>query len=1103
MKFFPTLIAGSLILISCADQSGNQTLFQRLSPEETGIDFRNDLKFDKEFNIFTYRNFYNGGGVGAGDINNDGLVDLYFTSNQGQNKLYLNKGNFRFEDITSKAGVAGKRAWSTGVAMADINGDGLLDIYVCNSGDVKGDNKQNELFINNGDLTFTEQAEEYGMADQGYSTHAVFFDYDKDGDLDVYLLNNSYQAIGSFNLMQNIRHVRDSVGGDKLFRNENGHFTDVSEQAGIYGSIIGFGLGITIGDVNNDTWPDIFISNDFFERDYLYINNHDGTFTERLESSMPSVSAASMGADIADINNDGWLDIFVTDMLPEDDYRLKQITTFENWDKFNYNFKNGYHYQLTRNMLHLNNGNGTFSDIGRLAGVSATDWSWGALIFDADNDGYKDIFVANGIYQDITDLDYLTYIADANTVKEMISKQGVNYESLIKPIPINPVPNYLFRNQHNLKFENKAAAWGLAEPVHSNGSAYADLDNDGALDLIVNNVNREAFIYRNTLRKQSPETSNYLKFKLKGTDKNTAAVGTRILIKAGNERYLYEQMPNRGFQSSIDPVITAGVGTNTQIDEIEIIWPDNRITRLKNVKVNQQLDLNQQEGEQEHENTLAETNPWLMEISERNLIDFTHRENSFIDFDRDRLTYHMISTLGPKLAEADVNGDGLIDVFVCGAKDQAGQLFIKQASGIFIKQNEKVFEEDASSEDVDVEFLDLENDGDPDLFVASGGNEFSVGAPQLIDRLYLNDGKGHFTKSQQAALTSHIDVSATVSIADFDKDGFIDVFVGNRVKPFLYGLPAGGYLYKNDGKGNLIDATPTLAPELKALGMISDATWIDYDQDGDVDLFVVGEWMTIELFRNENGSLKRYTETAGLDQYTGWWNVIHPVDLDQDGDMDLVLGNHGENSRFKASPESPLTLYVNDFDKNGSIEHILAHSINGKDYPYTLRHDLIAQLPALKKKYLKYESYNKASVNDIFSEGELKNATVWRATHMQSSVLINNGSNSFSLEPLPVEAQISPVYAISSGDLNNDGIVDLILGGNLYEAKPEAGRYDTSYGLVLQGNGNSTFKPLNAHESGFSVRGAIRDIQIINHNKERLVIIALNNEHVRIFRSNQ
>ncbi|MBX2945447.1 MAG: VCBS repeat-containing protein [Cyclobacteriaceae bacterium] len=1077
----------------------DERLFDFLPPERTGIKFRNDLVFDEAFNIFTYRNFYNGGGVGIGDFNKDGLPDIYFTCNQGQNKLYLNKGDFRFEDITEQAGVGGSRAWSTGVAVADINGDGLLDIYVCNSGDIKGDNKQNELFINNGDLTFSEQAERYGLADQGFSTHAVFFDYDNDGDLDLYLLNNSYQAIGSFNLMQNIRHVRDSVGGDKLFRNDGDRFTDVSEAAGIYGSIIGFGLGITVGDVNNDGWMDIFISNDFFERDYLYINNHDGTFKEVLESAMPSISAASMGADVADINNDGWLDIFVTDMLPEDDYRLKQITTFDNWDRFTYGHSNGYHYQLTRNMLHLNNGNQTFSDISRLAGVEATDWSWGALIFDVDNDGSKDIFVANGIHQDITDLDYLSFIADEKTIKRIVSKQGVDYKALIEPIPIHPVPNYLFQNKGNLQFVNKAGKWGLAEKTHSNGAAYADLNNDGALDLVINNVNNYAFIYENKQLQVSP-SNNFIKFELTGIGKNTSAIGARVEVKAGDNLFIVEQMPNRGFQSSVDQKLIVGVGSHQLLDSVKVYWPSGRLTSLATVKSNQELKLNEKDGLEIRAKAMFNGPAVFSKLERKPFFEYTHRENPFVDFDRDRLTYHMLSTQGPALAVGDVNGDGREDVFLGGARGYAAALYMQQTSGEFQRATAPAFNDDAASEDVQAIFFDFDNDGDLDLFVASGGNEFTVGAPELVDRIYKNDGSGNFVRTPQRGLSTQARITGTAKAGDFDGDGYLDLFVGVRADPFAYGIPPSGFIYRNDGQGNYEDVTQAVAPMLSGLGHITDACWTDYDKDGDLDLLVVGEWMHPVLLENSKGYFRDRSTEVGFDKYSGWWNTVQEADLNSDGYTDFVLGNHGLNSRFKGSDHTPLYLFTNDFDGNGTLEHIYARDVGGKILPFTLKHEIVAQMPSLKKKYLKYESYNKHTVQDIFTPTQLKDAHVLTANFLSSSIMLNNGGKKFKIQALPIEAQITPVYSILADDFDKDGNTDLLLGGNLYEAKPEAGRYDASYGTFLKGSGDGNFVNIPSRLCGFSVTGAIRKMQRIQIAGKPYLLIARNNDSVVFFK---
>ncbi len=1095
---------GMAALVSACSKEREQasdTLFTSLSSEQTGIDFTNQLKYDKEFNIYTYRNFYNGGGVAAGDINNDGLIDLYFTANMLPNRLYLNKGNFEFEDITEKAGVAGKAAWSTGVAMADVNGDGFLDIYVCNSGDVKGDNKQNELFINNGDGTFREEAEKWGIADRGYSTHAAFFDYDKDGDLDMYLLNNSYQAIGSFNLRRNERPKRDPLGGDKLFRNDGAGFTDVSEEAGIFGSVIGFGLGVTVGDINRDGWQDIYVSNDFFERDYLYINNGDGTFSEQLEKQVPSISAASMGADMADINNDGFADVFVTEMLPESNERLKTATTFENWNRYQYNLENGYYHQFTRNMLQLNNGDATFSDIGRLAGVEATDWSWGALVFDIDNDGHKDIFVANGIYQDLTNQDFLNFIANEETAKTVITKDGVDFEKLIDAIPSNPIPNYAFHNQGGLKFVNKAQEWGLAQPGFSNGSAYADLDNDGDLDLIVNNVNMPAFVYRNEASQKFPD-NRYLKLELTGEGKNPYAVGTKMTIRhQGQELYL-EQMPMRGFQSSVDPRPHFGLGNIQTIDTLIVEWYDGKYTVMTGIPTNQMLKLAHRDAAEipmaiDHQ---AGKKPGLFkEITPQNVVSFKHTENFFVDFDRDQLLYHMLSTQGPKLATGDVNGDGRTDFYIGGAKDQAGKLFVQQPNGTFKSMNDAVFEKDKTSEDTDALFFDADGDGDLDLYVASGGSEFPSTSLDLADRLYLNDGRGNLTKSPQTLPAGRLESTGAVSAADYDGDGDLDLFVGARLRPLLYGVPVNGYILQNDGKGNFKNVTKEVAPELMEIGMITDAIWADLDGDGDEDLIVVGEWMPIKIFQNNQGKFTEITENAGLAKTNGWWNCIKSGDFDGDGDLDFIIGNHGLNSRFRASAEKPVCMFVNDFDQNGMVEQVICTFNGDKMYPMALRHDLVAQMPGLKKKYLKYERYKDQTAQDIFTPEQLESAVKLDAYEFETSLLVNQGNGKFELKPLPVEAQVSPVYGIAVHDFDGDGNLDVLLGGNFFSAKPEVGRYDASYGLLLRGDGKGNFKAVKPKESGFYTYGEVRDISVINFGANRMVLVARNNDTLQLF----
>ena len=1108
MKKLTFLLIG-FITFSC-NQKKSDTLFEELPATETGVDFINRSLEKDNFNIFKYRNFYNGGGVAIGDVNNDGFADIFLTSNFEENKLYLNKGikngkSIKFEDVTKQAGIIGKKFWSTGVTFADVNGDGFLDIYVCNSG--SRDERGNQLYVNNGvkngKVTFTEKAKEYGLEDGGFSTHAAFFDYDRDGDLDMYSLNNSFTPMDRLGYA-NLRNQRDKLGGGKLFRNDsskNGtpHFIDVSEEAGIYGSLIGFGLGITVGDVNNDNWLDIYISNDFYERDYLYINQKNGKFKEDLENQMQHISLSSMGADIADINNDGNLDIFVTDMLPEGDERLKKTTTFDGYDLNEFKVKQGYHHQSTRNMLHINNGDNTFSECGQMAGVHATDWSWGALMFDMDNDGEKDLFVANGINKDLTDQDYVAFLGDARNMQQALENKSFNSREFIDKTPSTPIPNYAFRNLGNFsgaspRFENVSQSFGLDKAGFSNGSAYGDLDNDGDLDLVVNNNNSPVSIYRN--KENETLKNHYLKVKLRGTAKNLDGIGSTVkLYQKGNVQML-QQMPNRGFQSSVDLTMNFGLGKNALIDSLVIVWNDDKKQVIKIPKANQLLILNYQNANQIFKYQAPIISTQFTDITAQTL-DFKHIENDFVDYNRDVLLKQKYSTQGPALAIGDVNGDGLDDAYIGGSQGFPKFLYLQQKNGKMLPAKTEAFNRDNYLETVDALFFDADNDKDLDLYVVTGSNEYEPNDLQLRDRLYMNDGKGNFTENQN--LPAILASGSCVKAGDYDQDGDLDLFVGTRLIPSQYGRNPESTLLQNDGKGNFKNVSIQVLGDARNLGMVTDVAWLDVNGDKFPELILVGDWMPVTILKNTKG-LFNVDNKAEVPASNGWWNCIQPLDVDEDGDMDFVLGNLGLNNNLKASENEPVELYVNDFDRNGTTEQIITCYRQGKSCPAILKGDLQKQIPMIKQKFLKFSDYAKASITDLFTNEQMEGKTVQMVNNTQSSFLINESKGNFTLKALPQEAQVSPINSIQTLDYNKDGHQDILLVGNFFDNIPEIGRYDANYGLVLAGRGKGNYNVQTSKQTGFFTKGQVRKMRVINSlGGKKEVVLVKNNEKAQVF----
>jgi hypothetical protein len=1058
-----------------------------LLKNNTGINFENTLSFSERLNPYTYRNFYNGGGVAIGDINNDGLDDIYLTGNMVENKLYLNKGKFNFEDITLKAGVSCPDVWSTGATFVDINADGFLDLYVCKSGPPGGKNRKNELFINNGDLTFTERANEYNLDIFGLSVHSAFFDYDQDGDLDCYILNNSFRSIGGYDLIKGKREISDPKNqGNKLLENIDGKFKEVTQQAGIYNSEIGFGLGITLSDFNNDGWVDIFVSNDFFEKDYLYINNKDKTFTESSDSYFKSLSLGSMGADSADLNNDLLTDLFVTEMLPKTFDRKKTKAVYDSWDKHELAVSKGYHYQYPRNVLQRNMGGNDFFEIGRFSNLSASEWSWASLIFDMNNDGFKDIIISNGIYKDLLDRDYLNYISDQQLVSNLIKTKKEGIKKLIDLMPSDPVKNQVYLNKENFLFEEVTDKIGFNMKTFSNGLAYSDLDNDGSLDIIINNVNMPAMIYQNNY-----QSNNSIQFLLKYYGNNIDGIGSKIILKLDNgKKSMLEHFPSRGFQSSISNKLHFGIGNSIEVDSVFVIWPNKKISVFKDLKANEVhlLDFNNGKKIDKKLDYLSDTKK--VDFKQNDLFKFSHNENNFVDFNKERLLIEMQSNEGPSITVSDLNNDGYDDFFVTGAKNQSSSLFISENE--VYKEHTSPFNEYSKSEDVEAYFFDSDNDGDQDLYVGSGGKAFSKYDQLLNDRFYVNNGRNNFEYSNKSFVFEKPFATGSIDVADYDNDGDLDVFVGERFNQNIYGLPVSGHLFKNIGDNNFIEEK---SKSFDKLGLITDAKWLDLNDDKLMDLIIVGEWMPITILINNGKGFDNKTSSYNLNKTNGLWKAIEVIDLNNDGLLDFIVANSGKNSFYKPG----MKIFINDFDSNGTVEQIICEKVDDKYFPILDKDELLSQIPALKKKLFYYKDYSKFSMDDIFGNEILNNCITRELNELDSSIFLNS-SKGFIKTPLPYEINYSSVYDIEILSQKSN-VTKVLFGGNQSKVKPQFGKYDASNGwLVELVNNNSELKsntPIN-----LNIEGEIRKFTKFEFGKIKMFLAGINNKEIECYEIN-
>ncbi|HEY5745112.1 MAG TPA: VCBS repeat-containing protein [Chryseolinea sp.] len=1087
IRFMGTLqlyLGVACCLLSCSERS--DTLFTAMDASSTGVTFVNTVEEDDAFNILTYEYLYNGGGVAAGDLNNDGNIDLLFTGNAVPNKLYLNKGEWKFEDITPMAGIAGRSRWKTGVTLADVNADGWLDVYVCYSGPGKASDRCNELYINQGTQvpTFIESAAEYGLDACGtFSTQASFFDYDLDGDLDMFLLNHARLTYNPFFNSKKLRAMRHPEYGNRLYRNDDGQYKDISAEAGIHGSGVNFGLGVSVADMNEDGWPDLYVTNDYEEQDFFYINNGDGTFRESLKESFRHIARNGMGCDIADYNNDGRSDVIVVDMLPEDNYRQKILKGADDFDRYNLLRDSGYHHQNMRNVLQLNmglrDGVPVFSEVGQLAGVSNTDWSWCPLMADFDNDGFKDIFITNGFLRDFTNLDFVKYVYQDK------QKNQRPYE-IVKQLPSTRISNYAFRNNGDLTFQNTAAAWGLSEASISNGAAYADLDNDGDLDLVTNNINQPAFLYRNNT---DHGQSHYIKIRLSGSEKNKYGIGAKVGIRVGGQLQVQELYPTRGFQSCMPAEIIFGTGSHTEIDSLWVLWPDRKIDVRRKVKTDTMLVFSATAGVPQHLPKDHNGLPWFEDATHESAIAYRHVENDFIDFKIQYLLPYQLSKYGPSLTSGDVDGDGNDDFFIGGASGHPGRLYISKSQG-FAQAATQPWMADSLSEDTGALFFDADNDGDRDLYLVRGGVEFPAAAAALLqDKLFENDGKGNF-KPVATALPREVSNGGSIAASDFDKDGDLDLFVGARAIPGNYPLPSVSLLLRNDSRPGKMLFTNITPDFLRKPGMVTSAVWMDHNHDSWPDLLLAGEFMPVMLFENHGGTFTDLTSSAGLSKTSGLWCKLLAADVDNDGDVDLIAGNAGLNLPFKTSEQEPIALTYGDFNGDGQVDPLMTTYVQGKRFPYPSRDELLEVMPALKKKFVTYASYATATLEDALSEESLHSARHLEAAITRSCFLMNLGNGKFDLVPLPVEAQFSMNSALAFDDFNADGIKDIVLAGNFYPYRVQAGRCDASSGLILKGVGHGKYEPLFFDATGFYAAGDVRTMVVLKTkgNKNQLII---------------